>query len=164
MFKTRNEINDSFFKNRLQADPATGCWQWTGYVQSSGYGQFCLGNRRCLAHRAAWEFYNQSLIPEGLFVCHTCDNPRCVNPAHLFLGRAIDNVRDCIAKGRSRGFCAGHTHGNKKRKRKLTDQQVIEIRSTLYNREPLKVIAARYGVSLACISTIRRGKRKTLVS
>lgn len=163
MFKGRNTINDSFFKSHSTVDTVTSCWNWTAFLQSSGYGQFRHSNKPVLAHRASWSFYNQSAIPEGLFICHKCNNPRCVNPAHLFLGTALDNTRDVIAKGRARTFCKGHVHGRKKRRRKLSDDQVREIRVTLYNLEPLRVIAARYGVTMACISTIRRGKRKKLV-
>ncbi len=103
-------------------------------------------------------------MPDGLYICHTCDNRRCINPKHLFLGTAQDNMNDCIAKGRNRsGFCIGHLHAKKKRVRKLTDDQVREIRATIYNKEPLNVIANRYGVSMACVSTIRRGIRKRLI-
>lgn len=77
----------------------TRCWVWTAST-AAGYGNFCV--RRPLnvgSHRFSWELSNGP-IPEGLWVLHRCDNRRCVNPAHLFLGTAKDNVRDMIAKGR----------------------------------------------------------------
>ena len=164
MPQKRNAMTKEFIQSRIEIDLDTECWNWLGFLQTHGYGQFRFESKPMLAHRAAWVLWNDQNIPSGLFVCHRCGNPRCVNPDHLFLGTALDNVRDCISKQRNlKGFCKGHLHGRKKRTRKLTDDQVREIRATLYNREPLAVIADRYGVSMATISTIRRGKRKTLI-
>lgn len=165
MFKGRNHFTKEFIQSRIEIDSGTGCWNWRGYIQSSGYGQFLAQGKRRTAHRAAWQLWNAQLIPNGLFVCHHCDNRKCCNPAHLFLGSAKDNTQGCITKQRHlNGFCKGHTHSRKKRLRKLTDKQVREIRATRYNKERLSVIAVRYGVSLACVSTIRRGLRKQLVA
>lgn len=165
MFKGKNKISAEFFRQHSVEDPITLCWDWRGYIQSGGYGQFRINNKGVLAHRASWAFYNQSIIPDELLVCHHCDNPKCINPKHLFLGTALDNAHDSISKGRNaKSFCAGHLHGRKNRKRKLTDQQVREIRATLHNGERLKDIAKRYDVTLSAISTIRRGKRKLLVT
>lgn len=74
---------------------ATDCWHWVGTVDSGGYG--VLGRRK--AHRVSWELHNGS-FQEGLDVLHHCDNPPCVNPDHLFLGTALDNVADMYVKGR----------------------------------------------------------------
>lgn len=79
------------------------CWPWTGAASDEGYGRFLLNGRNggyVMAHRYAWEQANGP-IPDGLFVLHRCDNPRCVNPWHLFLGTKGDNNRDRAAKGRS---------------------------------------------------------------
>lgn len=92
-----------------------GCWLWTASKNSQGYGWIGAGGRggaMLKAHRVAYEL-TYSRIPQGLLVCHHCDNPTCVRPAHLFLGSASDNIRDCLAKGRRvavrRTHCArGH--------------------------------------------------------
>jgi hypothetical protein len=78
-----------------------GCWRFTGAIGSHGYGYFCWDDKTHLAHRASWEVHRGS-IPRGMFVCHRCDNPRCCNPDHLFMGTAKDNSDDMRAKGRGR--------------------------------------------------------------
>lgn len=79
-----------------------GCLVWTGYRCPKGYGKIRRGGRGTSsagAHRVAYELTNGT-VPDGLYVCHRCDNPPCCNPAHLFLGTPNDNVQDCIQKGR----------------------------------------------------------------
>jgi len=76
-----------------------GCWYWTGRERTKGYGGFTISNKECLAHRVSYEHF-VGPIATGLFVCHRCDTPGCVNPAHLFLGTNSDNINDMYAKGR----------------------------------------------------------------
>lgn len=76
-----------------------GCWEWTAAANVKGYGRFMFEGRVQYAHRLSYAFAFGG-ISEGLLVCHRCDNPKCVNPAHLFLGTNMDNIQDCCAKGR----------------------------------------------------------------
>lgn len=85
------------------------CWNWTTSTFSSGYGQFKVGERNLRSHRVAWEMSHGS-IPDGLSVLHHCDNRRCVNPAHLWLGTHKDNMRDMAQKSRA---AAGDRNGSR---------------------------------------------------
>ena len=76
-----------------------GCWVWTAATNSRGYGHATFDGARTYAHRIAYTLA-YGPIPEGMFVCHRCDNPPCCNPAHLFVGTAADNAQDMAAKGR----------------------------------------------------------------
>jgi len=90
-------LSDKITTGFIRAE--SGCWEWTGYKDPLGYGRFRHNRRRLYAHRAAYEVLIGE-IPEGLLVCHHCDNPSCINPEHLFLGTHKDNTQDCIEKGR----------------------------------------------------------------
>jgi hypothetical protein len=78
------------------------CWEWTGSVHSAArpYGQIWVDGRACKATRVSWELANSQPVPEGKMICHSCDNPICVNPAHLWPGTMSDNIKDAVAKGR----------------------------------------------------------------
>ena len=142
-----------------------GCWEWTaGTWQAFGYGKFQAGsgradNRAVYAHRYAWEMAHGP-VPDGLFVCHRCDNPLCVRIDHLFLGTQLDNIRDMHAKGRAarpdieRPIPRGEGHGN----HRLTDEWVRRIRrDTARGLSPIE-IAAALGVSHHTVRDVLKGR------
>lgn len=95
--------------SRVEVNPETECWEWTGPLLHNGYGRFHINGKQVKAHRASYEEH-KGPIPEGLLVCHACDNRKCINPEHLWLGTAKDNAVDRQLKGRGRGRVWPHYH------------------------------------------------------
>ena len=134
-----------------------GCWEWVGSRTPKGYGKVHFKGRTKRAHRISYELAHGP-IPNGLTVCHTCDNPPCINPAHLFLGTNADNRRDMMAKGRS---CAPKRPASGERNgfAKLTAAIVREIRALAAAGSLTKVeIGRRYGISGAHVANIASGR------
>ena len=129
------------------------CWLWRASKRNKGYGQFGLcrdGYWMISAHRMSYMLCVGE-IPKGLHVLHTCDNPSCVNPSHLFLGTNADNVADKVAKGRQ-----ARSRGENHPMARLTIDEVKAIRQ---DRRVGHVIAKEYGVSGDHVNRIRRGAR-----
>ena len=89
------------FQKRVDTRTPDVCWEWRGAKNTAGYGKMWVEGKIVDAHRVAYMLY-VGPIGDGLLVCHTCDQPSCVNPAHLFLGTYTDNMQDAKAKGRTR--------------------------------------------------------------
>lgn len=129
-----------------------GCWGWTGYIDKWGYGKLSLSkNVKVMAHRFSYAMH-YGVDPGDLCVCHSCDNPQCTNPAHLFLGTHKDNSDDKIAKGR-----AAPQAGERNGAGKLTESEVEDIKIAIAAWMANTEIGALYGVHHSQISAIKRG-------
>lgn len=136
-----------YAKTRVDGD----CLVWTGYRDKGGYGQF--GSRRhygtTRVHRRIWEI-EVGPIPEGLFVCHHCDNPPCIKISHLFLGTPSANTVDMVRKGR------GLVGASRRHAAKLSLDQVSEIARRKRGGEETRSLATEFGVSISHVNTIAR--------
>lgn len=129
-----------------------GCWMWEGWPATpNAYGGFQVVNKKFLAHRVAYAL-TKGAIPAGMFVCHHCDNPKCVRPDHLFLGTPLDNMRDMHRKGRARS-------GNAK----LNPDAVRDIRSAHSTGMGYRRLARKHGVAVNAVVQVLRGDTWTHV-
>lgn len=121
------------------------CWIWNGYRDKKNYGRFTFRadgrTQTVIATRFAWELANGP-IPEGKFICHTCDNPPCVNPGHLWPGTQQENIDDMMEKGRHWDAA------------KLSDEDAARI--LLFSHEPIRALAIRFNVSESTIGRVRK--------
>jgi HNH endonuclease len=140
------------FEDRLERDPETGCLLWLGDKTSFGYGRIrrFSGKKwiQVTVHRLAWEEV-YGVIPPGMFICHRCDVPACVNVEHLFMGTHADNMADMVRKGRSPRSCGERNGGGGK----LTDEKVRLIRE---DGRVYREIAASHGVTVKTIGRVKR--------
>lgn len=134
------------FNDKYTPEPNSGCWLWTGSLSNKGYGLFYLNGKSCRAHRVSWEIF-KTPIPAGMLVCHTCDNPPCVNPDHLYVGTPRDNTQDMLRRGRM-ASTSGEQHGNSK----LTELDVMAIRADPRTQEE---IAFDFGITDGHVSKIK---------
>lgn len=136
------------FWNKVDRSAGTdACWPWLSSRNQKGYGLFTWNGRRWRAHRLALVL-SGNLPVFGDLACHSCDNPRCCNPAHLRWDTPQANTADMLRRGR-------HRHGNGNPK--LTRAQVEEIRARCANGESQRAIAAAFGVSQPTVSYAARG-------
>jgi hypothetical protein len=138
------------FWNKVNVKGFFDCWEWTAKIQRDGYGQYSADGRLLTASRVACEL---AYGPSDLDALHTCDNPRCCNPAHLYWGTHQQNMEDRQRKGRA---AVGERNG----RAKLTAGQVREIRT---RPESQRKLAREFGVDWTTTRDIRRGKTWTHV-
>jgi hypothetical protein len=153
--RDKNPTNSLYLSPQQRLDkhsvpiPECGCFVWTGTLSKRGYGKIDVNGISYRAHRLAYELA-YGPIPDGMVICHRCDNRACVNPAHLFLGTHADNIADRDKKGRNRQlFGAEQGHA------KLTDADVLNIRA---DQRTHVEIAKDYGVTWRNIGRIKRGE------
>lgn len=136
-------------------EPNSGCWLWTGPVDRAGYGFFTrYREQHQRAHRASWAIHCEP-VPDGMKVCHKCDNRACVNPDHLFLGTQAENVADMIAKGRAKRPPVPR-FGEANPVSKYTAEQVREVRTLAAAGKVQSDIARQFGMSPINVSRIVR--------
>lgn len=136
------------FLGHIEINNETGCWEWQSHRNNNGYGWFWYPpfGKQITAHRASYIMHNGD-IPAGKYVLHDCHNRACVNPAHLRIGTAKDNMRDKVEAGRCNS-----------QRPKLTWPQVEEIRARHADGETQMALAADFGVTNVNISYVVRGK------
>lgn len=146
--KYSREDADRFWA-KVEIKDNLSCWNWKASRTKAGYGKFSLGSgkgRSCVASRVSFEISNNSIIPDNLHVLHTCDNPACVNPNHLFLGTHQDNMKDKVDKGRQ-----PRVDGNAKIS--------LDIAETIRNDlRPYSILVKEYQLCKSTISYIKNNK------
>lgn len=138
------------------------CWMWLAAKNRGGYGLFRKDGSAWLAHRVSWEMANGP-IPAGMDVLHSCDVPACVNPGHLFIGTAADNMADMSRKGRHRSRTKPESvaRGQAHYKTKITPEIAAHIRKNAIGRGAQRALAHKFGLSEAAVSLVVRWKSWT---
>lgn len=143
---------ERFFWSRVHR--GTGCWEWDGYRTEKGYGRLAIkterGYRSIFSHRLSYSLHHAT-DPGRLCVCHTCDNPACVRPDHLFLGSKRANNEDRTAKGRT-------ARGEKNRHARLTRALVVELRERVRRGESRAAISRELGLPKSTIEQAVSGR------
>jgi hypothetical protein len=146
--KKNRTIRERFW-SFVDRKPHNKCWDWTGAFAGGSYGVIKINKKNILAHRFCYKLCFGE-IPNCLFVCHSCDNPKCVNPSHLFLGRHKDNMNDMVKKDRQ---AVGENNG----RCKITLVQVEKIRA-LKGKLSQEKIAKLFNISKTTVGHIHRNE------
>lgn len=157
--RTKAELEEDFWK-RVNQGKENECWEWKAgrntKVKGRDYGIVWMNGKKRKTHQVAYEIMIGE-IPDGMFVCHKCDNPPCCNPKHLFLGTPQENVDDCFKKGRAR-----REIGEDRYNAKLTESDVNQIRARYIKRSLTsggRALAKEFGVGATMIDAIIKGRR-----
>jgi hypothetical protein len=142
------------FWDQVKIGDANECWEWRGRKNRAGYGALWIVSANFFAHRISFSLENGPIKP-GLLICHTCDNPPCCNPSHLFLGTQQDNLKDMYTKGRGKkpplnkgvGFKKGEGHFMAR----LTEEKVVSLRKRYANGENAGALSRELGMSKSSI-------------
>lgn len=137
-------------ERKFVPEPNSGCWLWFGCHHEAGYGRIMIDGYLRPAHRYVFECCYGVELPSEMFVCHKCDTPECINPAHLFVGTQAENIADCKQKGRMHP-------GEKNGRAKLSDAQYQAI---LSDPRPYKLIASDYRIHVEHVGSLKRGARR----
>lgn len=150
--KSKMTIEERFWE-KVDKKGKDECWNWKGGKDSHGYGEFYYNKAMTIVqvHRLSW-IVNNGDIPDGLYVLHSCDNPACVNPKHLFLGTHQDNMKDKVHKGRQ-------STGEDCYNAKLTYEKVKELRDEYINGVRIEELSMKYGISTSGICDVVHNKR-----
>ena len=144
------------FWSKVDVQDEDSCWNWTAGTVRGGYGGFRVSQSgigsKITAHKYSYELHNGK-VPDGLLVCHTCDNVKCCNPKHLYAGTQKQNMQDRVTRGRS-----ATKKGSNNGRAKLTHEQVSVIKRKLLKGSSLQELSFEYLVSVPTIWQIRRGK------
>lgn len=155
------------FWSRIRTKDINECWEWEGAHCPNGYGQMKIPKSRKLITVTRLSLAiaeNLNFLPSPkILCCHKCDNPKCVNPNHLFWGTHYDNQMDSVNKGRSKpGFNKTNQQGESNVNAKLTKKNVEEIRTLLGQNKSNRSIAETFGVTHSTISSIKKNKTWTI--
>jgi hypothetical protein len=157
------KIYDNFTRKRksIEYDIVNECWECKSHIKDKdGYCQISVNSQQQKLHRYIYNLFNPSEKIDGLFICHTCDNPGCINPKHLFVGTALDNNKDRSTKGRNskvgnKGNCKGIKNG----RAKLTNWDILFIKMWIKLGYSCNIIALNFKVHNSSIHRIKNGAR-----
>lgn len=149
MIKEFGQIGCARFWNKVDFGGAGGCWNWTAYLHHKGYGRFHFRKRITGAHQVSYLLF-RGPIPKGLCVCHKCDNRRCVNPEHLFLGTNADNQEDASRKKRM-------PHGQGHWKVSISDAMALQIKDLIREGVQPLAISQQLAVPYYTVMNIKQG-------
>lgn len=140
-------------------DKKNGCWEWKGDLHPNGYAYTTNyeTNKKEHVHRVSYRIFKGE-IPEGLYVCHRCDNKKCIAPDHLFVGTAKDNMQDAKQKGRLEHIKLMQPKGEKNASSKLKEIEVREIKKLISEGVKRSTISRKFNVSWTVIDSIKRNK------